>query len=55
MRGDIEAWGLRRKQVDMDKLALAYYLLARSIIEEQKTDNNKLSSKIVDNRDRKAA
>jgi hypothetical protein len=32
----IRAWAVRRKQVDIEQLALAYYLLARIRIEHQK-------------------
>lgn len=33
---EIRAWGIRRRQVDISQLALAYYLLARVRIEEQR-------------------
>lgn len=32
---EIRAWGIRRHKVDINQLALAYYLLARIRIEEQ--------------------
>lgn len=41
MGKDIQAWGIRRREIDMDKLALAYYMLARAIIEEQKETDPK--------------
>ncbi len=33
---EIRAWGIRRRKVDINQLALAYYLLARIRIEEQR-------------------
>jgi ribosomal protein S6 len=33
---EIRAWGIRRREVDINQLALAYYLLARIRIEEQR-------------------
>jgi ribosomal protein S6 len=33
---EIRAWGVRRRTVDINQLALAYYLLARIRIEEQR-------------------
>ena len=33
---DIKAWGVRRKEVDISQLALAYYLLARRRIQQQR-------------------
>jgi ribosomal protein S6 len=33
---EIRAWGVRRHEVDINQLALAYYLLARIRIEEQR-------------------
>jgi ribosomal protein S6 len=33
---EIRAWGIRRHTVDINQLALAYYLLARIRIEEQR-------------------
>jgi hypothetical protein len=33
---EIRAWGIRRRQVDINQLALAYYLLARIRIEQQR-------------------
>ena len=35
-RKEIRAWGIRRREVDMHQLALAYYLLARIRIEERR-------------------
>lgn len=32
---EVRAWGIRRKDVDINQLALAYYLLARRRIEER--------------------
>lgn len=34
-RREVRAWGIRRKEVDINQLALAYYLLARRRIDEQ--------------------
>ncbi len=34
-RKQIRAWGIRRKEVDTNQLALVYYLLARRRIEER--------------------
>ncbi len=33
---EIRAWGIRRREVDINQLALAYYLLARVRLEEQR-------------------
>lgn len=33
---EIRAWGIRRREVDINQLALAYYLLARTRIEQQR-------------------
>ena len=33
---EIRAWGIRRREVDINQLALAYYLLARRRIETQR-------------------
>jgi hypothetical protein len=33
---EIRAWGIRRREVDINQLALAYYLLARRRIEAQR-------------------
>jgi hypothetical protein len=33
---EIRAWGIRHREVDINQLALAYYLLARIRIEEQR-------------------
>lgn len=33
---EIRAWGIRRREVDINQLALAYYLLARIRIEQQR-------------------
>jgi ribosomal protein S6 len=35
-RKEVRAWGVRRRKVDINQLALAYYLLARIRIEEQR-------------------
>lgn len=35
---EVRAWGIRREDVDVHQLALAYYLLARKRIEEQRRD-----------------
>ena len=37
---EIRAWGIRRHTVDINQLALAYYLLARIRIEEQRQAPN---------------
>ncbi len=50
-RKEIHAWGIKRKDVDINQLALAYYLLARRRI-EQKRQAGQLSS---DGSDREAA
>lgn len=34
---EIRAWGIRRREVDINQLALAYYLLARRRIEAQRS------------------
>ena len=41
MGKELKAWGVRRREIDMDKLALAYYMLARAIIEEQRATPTK--------------
>jgi len=33
---EIRAWGIRRRSVDINQLALAYYLLARIRVEQQR-------------------
>lgn len=33
----VQAWGIKRREVDINQLALAYYLLARRRIEQHKT------------------
>jgi hypothetical protein len=33
---EIRAWGIRRREVDINQLALAYYLLARRRIDAQR-------------------
>jgi hypothetical protein len=33
---EMRVWGIRRREVDINQLALAYYLLARIRIEEQR-------------------
>lgn len=33
---EVRAWGIRRRQVDINQLALAYYLLARIRLEQQR-------------------
>lgn len=33
---EVRAWGIRRREVDIHQLALAYYLLARIRIEQQR-------------------
>jgi hypothetical protein len=48
---EIRAWGIRRKEVDINQLALAYYLLARRRI-EQKRQADELAD---DGADREAA
>ena len=35
-RKEIHAWAIRRREVDMTQLALAYYLLAKRRIEQRK-------------------
>ena len=32
----LRAWGIKRKTIDVDKLALAYYLLAKAIVEDER-------------------
>ena len=35
---EIHAWGIRRREVDIHQLALAYYLLARQRIEQRRQE-----------------
>ena len=37
---EIRTWGIRRREVDINQLALAYYLLARIRIDEQRKLSN---------------
>jgi hypothetical protein len=42
MNGSIKAWGVRRREIDKDKLALAYYMLAKAIIDEKRQRQGKV-------------
>jgi hypothetical protein len=40
MAKQVKAWGIRRREVDIHQLALAYYLLARIRIDQQRQTNS---------------
>lgn len=55
MEHKIKAWGVKRKEVDIEKLALAYYLVARFIVEERRAKSSKEAPEVVRPEDQKAA
>lgn len=52
---EIRAWGIRRREVDIHQLALAYYLLARIRIDEQRRSQSEGEAATRDARASEAA
>jgi len=55
MEHKVWAQGVRRKEIDLEKLALAYYLVARSLIDKRQAKATEAAPAVVQPEDQKAA
>jgi hypothetical protein len=55
MHGNLKGRGVKRREVDIEKLALAYYLIARSIVDGRSADSHDGKPRSRPGTDRKAA